>query len=107
MDSAARDLSPSEIERRLLAALCSPGPDDETRARVFARLASHKFAVADHETIFRALLKMQSAPPRHIRETLGASLTRLGFPDIDVEPFFESEPPSAQEIAALLNRLSH
>jgi len=106
MDQAGRSSSASEIERQLLAALCSPGLDDETRTQLFERLASHKFAAADHETIFRALLKMRGAPPRHIRENLGAGLTRLGFPDIDVEPIFQLEPPSAQQIAALLDGLT-
>jgi hypothetical protein len=106
MDPAGRDESASEIERQLLAALCAPGLDEETRARIFERLATHTFAAADHETIFRALLKMRGAPARHIRETLGASLTRLGFPDIDVEPFFQPDPPSAQQIAALLDGLT-
>ena len=106
MDPAGRDSSASEIERQLLAALCAPGLDEETRAQLFERLATHKFAAADHETIFRALLKMRGAPARHIRETLGACLTRLGFPDIDVEPIFQLEPPSATQIAALLDRLT-
>lgn len=106
MHPAARNRSAGEIERRLLAALCAPHVDEKTRAEIFARLGAHQFAVADHETIFQALLKMRRAPPAHIRETLGARLTRLGFPDIDVEPFFESDPPSSQQIAALLDRLA-
>lgn len=106
MDPASPDLSASEIERRLLAALCAFACDDETRARIFERLASHQFAAPDHETIFRALLKMRGAPARHIRENLGASLTRLGFPDIDVDPILSFEPPSPQQIVALLNQLA-
>ena len=93
MDTPGRDSSASEIERQFLAALCAPGLDEETRARIFERLANHKFAAADHETIFRALLKMRGAPARHIRETLAAGLTRLGFPDIDVEPISSSSRP--------------
>jgi hypothetical protein len=106
MDQAGRNASACEIERRLLAALCAPGLDEETRAQLFERLATHKFAGADHETIFRALLKMRAAPAWHIRETLGACLTRLGFPDIDVDPIFTLEPPSAEQIAAFLDRLT-
>lgn len=105
MDLADR-LSAAEIERRLLVSLCSPGLDATTRAEIFARLASHKFAGADHETIFQALLKMRGAPAEHIRETLGSRLTRLGFPDIDVDLIFSLEPPSAEEVAALLDRLT-
>ena len=105
MDQADLSLSAAEIERRLLAALCAPGLDDRTRDQLFERLAAHEFASADHEVIFRALLKMPRAAARHIPETLGAHLTRLGFPDIDVEPIFQLEPPSAKQIAALLLRL--
>jgi len=106
MDQADLNLSAADIERQLLASLCSPSPDEKARAGIFARLASHKFVSADHETIFQALLKMRGAPAAHIRETLGARLTRLGFPDIDVGPIFEIEPPSPDRIAALLDRLT-
>jgi hypothetical protein len=106
MDQADR-LSTAEIERRLLASLCSPGLDDKTRAEIFARLATHKFASTDHETIFGALLKMRGARAEHIRATLGSRLTRLGFPDIDVDPILQLEPPSAEQVAVLLDRLTH
>jgi hypothetical protein len=105
MDEADLSLPAVEIERQLLASLCSPGLDEKTRASIFSRLASHKFASADHETIFHALLKMPGAPAERIRETLGSRLTRLGFPDIDVEPILQIEPASANQIAALLVRL--
>lgn len=107
MDQTGRNLSACEIERRLLAALCAPGLGEETRAQLFERLATHQFAGPDHEVIFQALLKMRGAPVRHVRETLGAHLTRLGFPDIDVEPILRLEPPSTEQIAILLDRLTH
>jgi len=34
-----------------------------------------------------------------------ANLTRLGFPDLDLEPFFSTIPPTENEIAALLEAL--
>ena len=98
-------LSANEIERRLLAALCSGGLTDETRRQILERLAAHKFGNSDHQVIFEALMKMPRAPAAHIRETLSARLTRLGFPDIDVQPLFALEPPSAEQIAALLGIL--
>jgi hypothetical protein len=96
-----------EIERRLLAALCSPALDPKTRVQILERLAAHKFANPDHEIIFQALAKMPRGSGEHIRETLGARLTRLGFPDIDLEPIFEFERPSAAQISEFLRRLSH
>jgi hypothetical protein len=94
-----------EVELRLLAALCAPALDDQTRDAILHGLAKHKFASSDHEMIFRALVNMPTASAGHIRETLGARLTRLGFPDIDVEPIFEAESPSAEKITALLRQL--
>lgn len=94
-----------DIERRLLAALCSPAVDAKTRADLLERLAKHKFATPDHETIFGALRQMPVASAERIRETLGARVTRLGFPDIDVERILEADAPTAGEIQALLREL--
>ena len=107
MQDAQRHTNAVEIERRLLAALCSPALDPRTRAEILERLAVHDFANPDHEIIFQALAKMPRGSGKYIRETLGARLTRLGFPDIDVEPLFEFERPSAAQISEFLRRLSH
>jgi hypothetical protein len=95
----------AEIERRLLAALCASALDRQTRAQVLERLSAHTFANRDHEIIFQALAKMPPATAEHIRETLSARLTRLGFPDIDVEPICEFSPPPPDTIRALLQQL--
>ena len=97
--------SAGEIERRLLAALCSPLVDSKMRADMLDRLANHKFATPDHETIYRALSQMPLASAGHIRETLGARVTRLGFPDIDLEWIFGANAPTAGEIHTLLRQL--
>lgn len=106
MGKAQHRSNVAEIERLLLAALCAPALDHKTRAEILEGLAAHAFAHPDHEVIFRALLKMPRATSEQIRETLSARLTRLGFPDIDVEPLFDLEAPSATEISALLRQLS-
>ena len=94
-----------EIERRLLAALCAPPLDDQTRAQILEHLSAYTFANPDHEVIFRALVKMPPASSAQIRETLSARVTRLGFPDIDVEQILELAPPSSEEIIGLLRQL--
>jgi hypothetical protein len=101
----AKRLPNAEIERRLLSALCAPALDREMRALILERLRTHTFADHDHEIIFQALAKMPPATAEHIRETLSARLTRLGFPDIDVEPIFEFSPPTPSTITALLQQL--
>lgn len=102
---AAERLPNAEIERRLLSALCVATLGRKTRALILERLSAHTFANRDHEIIFQALAKIPLAPAEHIRETLSARLTRLGFPDIDVEPILGVSPPSADTIAALLQQL--
>jgi hypothetical protein len=101
----AEHLPSAEIERRLLAALCAATVGRVMRAQILERLSAHTFANRDHEIIFQALAKMPPATAEHIRETLSARLTRLGFPDIDVEPIFEFSPPPPDTITALLQQL--
>jgi hypothetical protein len=101
----AERLPSAEIERRLLSALCATTLGREMRALILERLSAHTFANPDHEIIFQALAKIPLAPAAHIRETLSARLTRLGFPDIDVEPIFEFSPPPPNTITALLQQL--
>ena len=105
MDEAQRHAPVAEIERKLLAALCSPALDYPTRAAILDALRAYTFANPDHDVIFRALAKMPAAASEHIRETLGARLTRLGFPDIDVNSIFELEPPPTEKINLLLRQL--
>jgi len=105
MDEAQRHPPAIEIERQLLAALCSPALDQPTRTAILSALRAYTFADPDHDVIFRVLAEMPSNTAEHIRETLGARLTRLGFPDIDVYPIFELEPPSKEKISLLLRQL--
>jgi hypothetical protein len=106
MDEIQHPLPIAEIERSLLAALCAPALDRQRRAEILDCLAAHTFAEPDYETIFRALENMPRATPEHIRETLSARLTRLGFPDIDVERILAVASPSAEKIKTLLQQLS-
>lgn len=106
MKEALRHLPAAEIERRLLAALCASSLDRQGRVEIVERLATHTFAKSDHEVIFRAIAKIPRAAAAHIRETLSARVTRLGFPDIDVQPILELAPPSAETIRTLLRQLS-
>ena len=94
-----------EVEQQLLAALCSPALEPATRVAILAGLRAHKFTNPDHDVILGALENMPRAAIKHIRETLSARLTRLGFPDIDVHPILEMELPSPKKINLLLQQL--
>lgn len=92
-------------ERALLAALCQNSSSTPVRLEVLQRLAGHLFATTEHEVIFQALRTLPSASPEKTRAALIAALTRMGFPDVDLEPFFEAAAPPAQEIPTLLATL--
>lgn len=88
-------------ERRLLAALCQGSIAADARGEVVRRLSKHAFGDPEHELIFRALAKIPSGDAEFVRAALGLRLTRAGFPDFDLEPFFDAAPPDAAELAEI------
>ena len=95
----------SDAERKLLTALCQATLDPHTRAKVVQSLKTHTFVEPDYEVIYRALAAMPAGESAEIRATLGPAVTRLGFPDVDLDPLFSTPPPTPAEVAVLLERL--
>jgi len=92
-------------ERQLLAALCQGSLDEERREELLRRLDKHTFATPDHEVVFRALRKLPTIKPERVRETLAATVTRMGFPDADLNIYFERHAPVEENLADLLREL--
>ena len=93
-------------EQLLIAALCQQSVDKRAREKLLGDLSEHKFTSHELELIFRTLAKISNATPIQTRELLMSRLTRLGFPDIDIEPYFDGlEPPRSAEIRRLLTDL--
>jgi len=88
-------------ERRLLAALCQGSIAADARGEVVQRLSKHAFGDPEHELIFRALAKIPSGDAEFVRAALGLRLTRAGFPEFDLVPFFDSAPPDAAALAEI------
>ena len=89
-------------ERRLLAALCQGSLAASARGDVLQRLNEHAFGDPEDEIIFRALVKIPNGDAEFVRTALGLRLTRAGFPDFDLEPFFSAPAPDAAEVAEIL-----
>jgi hypothetical protein len=102
---AARERQ-AQAERRLLAGLCQGSLSQQIREDVQRRLAARKFADPEHDVIFQALSTLPNGEPERIRVALLTRLTRLGFPDLDLESLFTIVPPSETEIPALLELLA-
>ena len=94
-----------EAERLLLAALCRQTLDTKAREEVFQHFASRKFTHPEHQVVFWALAQLPPREPAIIREVLATRLTIMGFPDLDVNAFFDTAPLPNRKIPALLRLL--
>jgi hypothetical protein len=69
------------------------------------RLGSRPFAQPDHEVIYRALAFMPEMDRQELRERLAQTVTRMGFPDMDLEALFREAPPNPNDLPSLLQLL--
>ena len=92
-------------ERLALQFLCA-NPAASAAQKLKSRLSSYKWRNADHSVVFEALTRLNfAATAAQLREQLPAQLTRLGFPDVNYEVFFEGQIPKESEIPALTETL--
>ena len=76
------------MERALLASLCQSVQDDPLRSQILQLLQLYNWQSGDHRAVYDAIAGW-TAEPAEIRSGIAARLTRIGFPDIDVAPYFE------------------
>ena len=74
-------------ERAYLALLCQGSLNGALRLELERFLSSHCWKSHDHRAVFEAVAGWR-AEPDAIRAGLPARLTRLGFPDTDIEEYF-------------------
>jgi|HubBroStandDraft_1064217.scaffolds.fasta_scaffold04626_10 hypothetical protein len=77
------------LERDLLSALCQSEAPAELSSQVLPDLQNYPWQGLDHQTVFEALLHIGSARSPSLREQLAAHATRMGFPDINWNEYFE------------------
>ena len=94
-----------EIERALLGALCEGSVPPEDRDDALQRLAGYNWRGTDHRVIYEALRRSRQPASPSLHEFMVAEITRLGFPDIDVAPFFKSRGRSTAAIRKLVENL--
>ncbi len=103
MATQSRDTK--EIERQVLGALCTGPISLDDRSEVLRGLANYNWILPDHRVIYEALRRSRQRNSAALREHIVAEITRLGFPDIDVEPFFASCILRTAEIVGLAKAL--
>ena len=97
LSSRPADQQLISIERDLLRALCQSSTPAELSAKARSGLENYSWQGSDHQTIFEALLSIGTARGRSLREQLAAQATRMGFPDINWDEYFEQASAAAGE----------
>ena len=103
MATQSRDTK--EIERLVLGALCTGPFSLDDRSETLRSLADYNWILPDHRVIYEALRRSRQRNSAALREHIVAEITRLGFPDIEVEPFFNPCSLTKAEIVVLANAL--
>ena len=94
-----------EVERLLLGALCAGPLTPQDRSDTLLSLAGYNWIGPDHRVIYEALRRSRQPESAALREHIVAEITRLGFPDIDVESFFNPCTLTKAEVVKLANYL--
>ena len=66
-----------------------------TRATILAQLRAHRWQDPEHRVVFEALTLLPGRDATELREQLPAQATRMGFPDIDWDPYFAASTDDA------------
>lgn len=91
------------IEFALLRALCSDAA--ALGADAWQEIGAYRFSSPLHQVVFDALRYVRDAAPDGVRAALLVELTRRGFPDVDVSPFFSGAPTRREDVVDLVRRL--
>lgn len=98
----AKGQATTERELRVLNALCRGVVRGAEQAEVLRLLQGHRFSDALHAEVFRALCALPPESDTPLEQHLAAQLTRRGFPDVNLEPYFA---PSSLSPAAVLREV--
>jgi hypothetical protein len=85
-----------ELERRVLAALCSETQGRSVREAARATLGSYAWSDAAHRAVFEIVMSFPSPSAAALHEQFPARLTRRGFPDFDFVELFAASPHLAE-----------
>lgn len=97
--------SATEIERRVLGALCLGAREGSIKDLARSMLAGYHWRDAIHAAIFEIAMAFPSSSAAALKEQLPARLARRGFPDFDVAALFASPPGSTKEAVRWMHRL--
>ena len=102
---STRSRNAEEVERLLLGALCASPLSPEDRGGILRSIADYRWIHPDHRVIYEALRRSRQRESSALREHIVSEITRLGFPDMEVDPFFNPCALTKADIVGLANAL--
>lgn len=83
-------------ELQALRVLCDEAVSRDDRQKLMEPLSHHSFTEPEHQVVFQSVQALFSRGPFSLPQ-LQVHLNNRGFPDIDVEKYFESARPEDTE----------
>jgi hypothetical protein len=97
--------SVAALERQILRALCSGISDPVEWDKITSQLSVYPWREPDHEVVYEAVRAIKSRDPKTRRAELPAQATRMGFPDLDWNLYFEPREEPQLDLRDLVRRL--
>lgn len=95
-----------EMELMVLRGVIQMPPSAPQYGGVLALLASHTWRDHDHQVVFEVLRDLVGRSPQPLRVWLAAVLTRKGFPDVDLNPYFLPADLTIQQLLRCVHDLT-
>ena len=93
-------------EEQLLRFLVTATASQEVVRSILDRLRTHRFQSVEHQVLFECVASLHERGAGNFRELLPAHLVRAGFPEVDLERFFEQAPISTEHALAACSKLA-
>lgn len=81
-----------KLERDILRAICCGCGKDEAVHAAKQALRGYAWRESEHGVVFEAIERTRASDAAELRRKLPAQATRMGFPDVNWELYFEGGP---------------
>ncbi len=95
-----------QTECLVLQALCQGTREGSVREAGRRILEDYRWREPTHRVVLEVLMTMPASSPETIRDLLPCRLTRMGFPDVAWEHFFQPHSLSKEEAERLMRELA-
>ena len=94
------------LEQLTLRLLCAGTPQSPVKNELVPLLRRYRWQHQLHQIIFSAIAAVPSDDPSTLRQLLPARLTRMGFPDVELDELFVPPSLSREEAIAVVRQMT-